>query len=316
MVTPTAPVPVRRLVSGPVRRPTPSAMRGRRQWVGVLFCLPLLVLVLAFVAWPIISLVRYSFTKYNGLTDPKWVGLENYRFLVSWPDFHRILFNNAVLAAAVSVWVCLPFLLSIVIFRMRRADLLRTILFVPAMLSPIVVGGVFRIVLADNGPVNGTLRSLHLGWIAPQWLSSDRFVLVTVIVVIAWATMGSGVLFYSAALANISPSYLEAAELDGATVRQMIWHIYRPALRPVTRFWMLLLTVTTVTGFFPWIYGLTNGGPGVSSTTLDYAVYQTLNQGDQLGRGAAIAVVAVLLVGVVIALQLVSRRLRGEESWS
>ncbi len=140
--------------------------------------------------------------------------------------------------------------------------------------------------------------------------------LITVILVICWATMGSGVLFYSSGLAALPPSYAEAAALDGAGFLRVVHHIYRPALRPITRFWTMLLTVSTITGFFPWIYGLTNGGPGVSSTTLDYAVYVTLNQGDQLGRGAAIALVAVVLVLIVLAIQQLGRVLRGDAEWT
>ena len=271
--------------------------------------------MIVFVAWPLVDLVRFSFSRYDGLTPARWVGTANYRFLWNWQDFRRILFNNAVLAAGVVVWVVVPFMLAVLVFPMRRANLVRTILFIPAMLSPIVVGAAFRIVLADDGPVNETLRSAGLEALAPGWLSSERFVLITVIVVICWATMGSGVLFFSSGLASLSPSYVEAAALDGASFRQIVWHIYRPALRPITRFWTILLTVSTITGFFPWIYGLTNGGPGVSSTTLDYAVYVTLNQGDQLGRGAAIALVAVALVLVVIAVQQVGRITRRGAEW-
>lgn len=303
--------------------PTTSKRRNRaeqggirRSLLGLVFCLPLLVAVVVLVWRPIVSLVRYSFTKYDGLNDPTWVGLANYRFLLSWDDFHRILFNNVVLAAGSLVWVAVPFLLAIIVFPLRRADLVRAVLFVPAMLSPIIVGAVFRIVLADDGPVNSLLNSVGLGFLAPGWLSDESFVLVTVILVITWATMGSGVLFYSAGLAAIDPGYFEAARIDGAGFGQMLWHIYRPALRPITRFWMLLLIVSTVTGFFPWIYGLTGGGPGVSSTTLDYAVYQTLNQGGQLGRGAAIAVIAVILVCLILAVQHVTRLLRREGDWS
>jgi ABC-type sugar transport system permease subunit len=292
---------------------TSSAAIGPR-FTGMLYCLPLLGLVVVFVAWPLIDLVRFSFSSYDGLTPARWVGLENYRFLWNWHDFRRILLNNAVLAAGVVVWVVVPFMLAVFVFPMRRANLVRTILFIPAMLSPIVVGAAFRIVLADDGPVNETLRSVGLDKLAPGWLSSERFVLITVIVVICWATMGSGVLFFSSGLAALSPSYVEAAALDGANFRQIVWHIYRPALRPITRFWTILLTVSTITGFFPWIYGLTNGGPGVSSTTLDYAVYVTLNQGNQLGRGAAIALIAVALVLLVLAVQQGGRiRSRGAE---
>lgn len=297
-----------------VRRP--SAAARRRSLVGLLFCLPLLILVLVFVAWPIITLVRYSFSDYGGLADPVWVGLKNYLFLIEWKDFHRILLNNVLILGGLLIWVTVPFILSILIFKLPRADFLRAVLFIPAMLSPIIVGGVFRIVLADDGPVNSVLKAIGLGAIAPGWLSDSNFVLVTLALVICWATCGSGILFYTAGLTAISPSYLEAAQLDGANWWQMVWHIYRPALRPISRFWILLLTVTTITGFFPWVYGLTLGGPGVSSTTLDFAVYLTLNQGNQLGRGAAIAVVAVLLVLIVITVQQIFRRLRREDDWA
>lgn len=266
--------------------------------------------------WPIVSLVRYSFTDYGGLADPIWVGLKNYRFLAKWPDFRRIVLNNVVILGGLSIWVSVPFVLSIMLFGGRRANTIRTILFVPAMLSPIIVGNVFRIILADDGPVNSALRTVGLGRLAPGWLSNDKFVLVTLALVICWATMGSGILFYTSGLSAISPSYVEAAQLDGANWRQIVWHIYRPALRPITRFWTLLLIVTTVTGFFPWVYGLTLGGPGVSSTTLDFAVYRTLNQGNQLGRGAAIAVIAVLLVLLVLAGQQVMRLLRRDAAWT
>jgi ABC-type sugar transport system permease subunit len=266
--------------------------------------------------WPLVDLVRFSFSRYDGLTPARWVGTANYRFLWNWEDFRRILVNNAILALGVALWVVVPFVLSILVFTMKRANLIRTILFIPAMLSPIVVGAAFRIVLADDGPVNESLRTVGLGALAPGWLSSERFVLVTVILVICWATMGSGVLFYSSGLAALPPSYAEAAALDGAGFLRLVHHIYRPALRPITRFWTMLLTVSTITGFFPWIYGLTNGGPGVSSTTLDYAVYVTLNQGDQLGRGAAIALVAVVLVVIILAIQQFGRVIRRDQEWT
>src|SRR3954454_559365 len=295
------------------RKARPSSARGIE---GLLFCLPLLALVGVFVVWPMVDLVRISFSKYDGLTPARWVGTANYRFLWNWEDFRRILLNNAILVLGVALWVVVPFVLSILVFTMKRANLIRTILFIPAMLSPIVVGAAFRIVLADDGPVNESLRTVGLGALAPGWLSSERFVLITVILVICWATMGSGVLFYSSGLAALPASYAEAAALDGAGFLRVVHHIYRPALRPITRFWTMLLTVSTITGFFPWIYGLTNGVPGVSSTTLDYAVYVTLNQGDQLGRGAAIALVAVVLVLMVLAIQQLGRVLRGDAEWT
>lgn len=283
---------------------------------GLAFVAPQLLLMLVFVIWPLVMVVYYSTTKYDGISDPVDVGLSNYVFLATWSDFHRILFNNVVLVSGLLLWVSVPFILAIIIFPMRGSALIRSILYVPAMLPPIIVGGVFRIVLADTGPINEGLRAIGLGDLAPGWFTDPTVVLFTVILVIGWATLGSGVLFYSAGLAAISPSLIEAAQLDGVNRTQMIWHIYRPALRPITRFWILLLTVSTVTGFFPWIYGLSQGGPGVASTTLDYAIYRTLNQGSELGRGAAIAVVSLIFIAIIVLLQAASRRLRRDEEWA
>lgn len=268
-----------------------------------------------FVYGPLAAVFYYSTTKWDGISDPIPVGLHNYEFLLTWPDFHRIMFNNLLLIAGVVVWVAVPFVLSILIFPMRAAPWIRAILYIPAILPPIIAGGVFRIVLADDGPINETLRNVGLGFLAPGWLTDGSFVLITVVLVIGWATLGSGILFYSTGIAAISPAYIEAATLDGANWFQLVWHIYRPALRPITRFWILLLTVTTVTGFFPWIYGLTQGGPGVASTTLDFAIYQTLNQGSELGRGAAIAVVSLVFIGLIVTGQAVMRHVRRAEEW-
>ncbi|WP_339618823.1 sugar ABC transporter permease [uncultured Salinibacterium sp.] len=283
---------------------------------GQAFVLPQLLLILAFIFWPLCAVFYYSTTQYDGLSEPINVGLDNFVFLATWPDFYRILLNNLVLIGGVVVWVLVPFIMAIAVFPMKAASTIRAILYIPAMLPPIIVGGVFRIVLADEGPVNAGLRAAGLGFLAPGWFTDPNFVLITVVVVIGWATLGSGVLFYSTGLAAISPSYIEAAQLDGVNRWQLIWHIYRPALRPITRFWILLLTISTVTGFFPWIYGLTQGGPGVASTTLDYAVYATLNQGSTLGRGAAIAVVSLVFIALIVLIQTGMRRIRKAEEWN
>jgi ABC-type sugar transport system permease subunit len=280
-----------------------------------LFCLPAVGLLALFVGYPLCRLVYYSLTNYDGLSAPTWFGFGNYRFLIGWPNFHRVLFNNAILVLGVVVWVLIPFIVSVVIFPLRRANAIRAILFIPALLPPIIVGGVFRLLLADDGILNQVLHDLGLGYLALPWLSSPKVVLFTIIGVIAWATLGTGVLLYSTGLSAMSPSYVEAARLDGASWVKMLWYIYRPALRGITRFWALLLTATTVTGFFPWIYGLTQGGPGSSSTTLDYDVYLSLSS-DELGRASAIAVVSILFVVTVILVQRGLMRLGSGREWA
>jgi ABC-type sugar transport system permease subunit len=283
---------------------------------GLLFTLPFLVLAVAFVVIPIGLVFYYSFTKYDGLADPEWVGLDNYKFLFEGEDFRRIIVNNLVLVAGLGLWIALPFVIAILIFGHPRANQLRALLFVPALLPPIIAAGMFRTLLLDNGPLNEGLRSLGLDALALPWLSDDKLVLVAVILVITWATVGTGVLFFTAGLSAISRSYIEAAVIDGARWHQVVWDIYRPALRPVTRFWALLLTVATVTALFPWIFALTKGGPGVASTTLDFQVYSVGISGGNIGVGSAVAVIGVMLIVVLLLLQYAGYRMRHAEEWT
>lgn len=312
--TAAADVPVVHSSGRPARRRLSA--RAQERLAGLLFVAPLVAMLVVFAAIPLGRVVYYSLTRYDGLTPAEWVGIDNYRFLLEWPDFGRIVLNNVLLVCGIVVWVAVPFVLAIVLFGQRRANVVRTILFVPALLPPIIIGGVFRLLLADGGPVNEALRTVGLGALAQPWLADEHLVLLSVVAVIAWAVMGTGVMLYTAGLATISPSYVEAAILDGARWHQLLWHIYRPALRPVTRFWALLLTVGTVTSFFPWIYGLTQGGPGIASTTLDFQVYVSGIQDGRLGLGSAIAVVGIVLIVVLLAVQVAVGRMRRAGEWT
>lgn len=272
-------------------------------------------MLLVFVYAPMVRLGYYAFTEYDGFGAPEWVGLDNFRFLLGWEDFHRAILNTVLLAAGLIVWVTLPFLLAVVVFGRRSANLVRAILFLPALLPPLIVGRAFRLVLAEQGPINESFRAIGLGGLAQPWITSEIWVIPSLIAVIAWATMGTGVLLYSAGLAALSRDYVEAALVDGARWHQLVYYIYRPALAPVTRFWLLLLTIGTVTSFFPWILGLTQGGPGIASTTLDYQVYRSGVQTSRLGLASAIAIVGVLVVAALLSAQVLVRRLRGADEW-
>jgi ABC-type sugar transport system permease subunit len=284
--------------------------RTRQQVRALLFVLPTLFLLGVFVYLPLARAIRYSFTQWDGLSPPREVGFANYSYLWHFDDFHRVVQNTAILVLGIALWVALPFVIALVIHGMRHEGLVRLVLFVPGLLPAVVIGGVFRLILANDGPLNSAFRSVGLGFLAVGWLSDPRWVLWTVILTIAWAVLGSGVLFYSAGLTSVPTSQVEAARMDGASWAQLAWFVYRPALRPVTRFWTLALTVSTVTGFFPWIYSLTHGGPGISSTTIDYQVWQTGIVNGQYGLASAMSVVVLAFVMLLLAVQLVGRRVR------
>ena len=284
------------------------------RWQGLLFVLPVLTLVGVFVYAPLVDAVLHSFTRWDGIGPATWVGLANYQNLVDSRDFHEVLTNQVILVAGVAVWVVVPLWLAMLLHERRFAGLTRALLLIPPLLPPVIVGSVFRMILSDPGPVNTTLRGVGLDALALGWLTDTDLVLFSIMFIIAWATMGTGVLFYSSALSSLDPALPEAARMDGAAWRQVAWHVYRPHLRPVTRFWMLLLTVATVTAFFPWIYPLTQGGPGISSTTLDFDIWGTGIRDGQFGRASAIAVVSLVFIALLLGSQLLARSLRERRS--
>ncbi len=309
--------------AGLLRRPAPPHRVRRwaasRDWAGLIFMAPIVVLVVAMVGIPVGRTIYYSLTNYAGLGQPQYTGSANYSELLKDHTFRRVLLNNLLLVLGLIVWVSVPFLLAVMLHGKRFADVMRTLLFVPVLLPPVVVGTAFRIVLSDEGPVNGALHTIGLGAISPGWLTDEHLVLFSVVLVITWAVMGSGVLFYSAGLAAIPSERMEAARIDGAEWRHLVRHVYRPALRHVTRFLVLLLTVSTVTGFFPWIFGLTSGGPGVSSYTLDFDVYQAGIVGGDYGRASAIAVCSIvflcLMLGAMTVASRIGERLRAKRDF-
>lgn len=297
--------------AGATPRTRPARRRARRhaaRGTGLLFLLPALAVVGFFILYPLVRMLYLSLTKYDGLSEPEFVGLSNYAYLAHWPDFRRILANTFLLLLGVPIWVIGPLLLSVVLFGRRRAGVYRVLFLVPALLPALVVGLIFRIVLSEQGPVNSGLRAVGLGSLAKGWVSSDPWVLVTIVAVIAWGLFGMGVLFYSAALSTIPAETIEAAILDGASWNRLVWHILCPELMPAVRFWVSFLALSTVTAFFSWIFTLTRGGPGVASTTLDFAVYQLALVRSDLGRAAAVSVVGIAVLALVLVLGVVVRR--------
>lgn len=274
--------------------------RGARRRNGTLFILPALLVIALFIIAPLVRLVYLSLTDYDGFTEPVWVGFSNFEYLWTWPDFRRIVLNTFILLLGIPIWVVVPFVIAVVLYGWRSSGLFRGLFLIPALIPPLVIGLIFRIVLSDQGPVNSSLRSVGLGALAVGWVSRDPWVLVTIVVVILWGMFGMGVLFYSSALTAVSTETIEAAILDGAPWRFVVWHILRPELIPAALFWTVFLALATVTAFFSWIFALTTGGPGVASTTVDYSTYQRALVLGEFGTAAAISIIGILILVAVV----------------
>jgi ABC-type sugar transport system permease subunit len=271
--------------------------------VALLLLLPALALLGVFRVIPIGEAFYLSLTRWNGVGEPEWVGLANYEALLKDRTFRTALTNNLAILIAVPAWVLLPLFVASLIHRAPPgARFFRLALFLPAVLSPVVIGAFFNVMLQYSGPVNELLRMAGLDWVASEWLQSSRTALPVVMVVFIWATLGIGVLVYLAGLAQVNPESWDAARLDGAGFWQVQRHITIPELRRVIEFWTVIVLISSFTAVFPFIYTLTRGGPGYSTYTLDYYVYDKAFQGSALGYASAVGVVLLVIVGGLAAL--------------
>jgi ABC-type sugar transport system permease subunit len=252
---------------------------------------------------PSVSVVAYSFTNWEPGYPSPWVGLKNYKDLATSADFHQILINQGILMLGIPLWMIVPLAVAFLLYEgVPYPGVFRTIFFFPAMVSPALVGILFTFILLPDGPLNSLLRTVGLGSLARSWLSDPTLVRPTIIVLLAWATMGVGVVIFSAALSVLPTELLEAASLDGANWWQRFRHVVLPGIRGTVELWAVILVVTVFLGVFPWIFTLTRGGPGNLSTTFDFDIYRNALTLGYFGTAAAESVYLLLIVGSIIAI--------------
>ena len=272
----------------------------RRAAVESTFIWPMLLLVGVLMLFPTGTAIYRSFFDWNPGYDSPFVGFGNYRYLLKSDVFREIAVNQLIFVLGVPIWSTLPLFVALLLYeRVPAAGLFRTIFFFPAVLSPVILGLVFRSFLRTDGVLNVTLQDIGLGSLARPWIDDPTYVKPVMIIVAAWYTMGFGVIFYSAALSTVAPELFEAAELDGANWIQRLWHIMIPRIMPI---FLLNVVFSVATAFllFPYAYVLTRGGPGYASTSIDYDIYQNSLQSGFYGIASAEAVLLLLVMAVTL----------------
>lgn len=270
---------------------------------------PLLLLApaLALLAWlqvfPLADAVRLAFTNWDGFDAPHWIGLDNFHALLHDERFRQAVTHNLIVAAILPVWVAIPYGIAWCLHtKILGWRFFRFVFFLPAVLSPVVIGVYYGIVLGPDGAFNSILRSVGLGALAREWLNEPSLTLAVVIAIVIWSTFGVGVLIFLSALANLDHELVDAAQVDGASRLQIQRHVVFWQLLPVIEFWAVIIVIVSFTAFFPLIYTLTQGGPGFASYTADFDLYQEAFGDGRLGFASAIGVVLLLVVAIVATL--------------
>ena len=283
------------------RRGDARAHSARRHLAELPYLVPVALLLAAFTFVPAAIAWTHAFTAWNPGYDSPFIGLDNFRTLFADPTFREVLGNQVVFLLGVPLWVLLPLALSLLLYeRVPAAGLFRTILFFPAVLPPTIIAIMFRSLLAPDGLVNDVLRTVGLGGLAQPWLDSPGLVKISLILLLAWAGLGVGVVMFGAALSSVSVELFEAAALDGANFLQRLRFVVIPGIRGTIVLYTVLQVLTVFLFLFAWIYVLTNGGPGFASTTMDFDIFERSMAQGFFGVAAAESIVLVGCVAVLI----------------
>lgn len=280
--------------------------RWRKGWLGPALILPAVVIFGVYIAYPVVANVGASFFG-NTEADPsmRFVGLDNYEWVATARP-SLLAFRNVLVFAVLTIpfQMVLGLLLAVALEGrgLLRATL-RTLLFLPVVLTPVVVGYLYADLLeASNGPINSALRAIGMGFATQEWLANPDLALPVVAFVNVWMWTGFSMAIYQAALTSLDEEVLEAAALDGANRRQTLWHVIVPMLRPA-HFSLLILGVIGTLKTFDLVYVLTRGGPDNASQVPTTLLFQTLLDGRD-GRAAAIGTVVFVLAMIITAFQL------------
>ncbi len=296
---------------------------SQKAWLGYLFILPAVVLIVFFLIYPTIRTIQLSFDTGLGFTTTEYVGLQHYINLFtrdrlffdisSWPPsgavFNTILWLILFTFGTVGIGLFVAVLANSV----RYEVLIKTIIFVPMAISFTAAGIIWRFVYSPD-PNSGILNALLVGLIPSAtpipWLGRTDIVNYALIIAGIWLWTGFCMVIISAALKGLPTEVLEAAKVDGANPWQSFWRVTFPMLWPT----ILVITTTMIINVlkaFDLVYIMTQGGPRGASRIIGFSMYWETFQNGKPGYGAAIAVIMLILVTPFVIINI--RRYRREE---
>lgn len=268
--------------------------------------LPALLIYAIFYLYPTLSNLRYAFTEWDGLLEPRFIGLENFTRTVTNDDiFRKVLGNNIEFSFLVIVFqTAFSLLFAIFLLKNTRTSIaLRTLYFFPTILSSVSVALVWMFIYEPNlGALNTLLRNFGFDSLALSWLGSETITLRAIAFTQVWFHTGQMMVVYIAGLQQIPQELYEAAEMDGASRWQQFKSVTWPMALPTTA---VVLAYTTIQSFraFDLIYTMTGGGPNNSTNILVTLIYQSAFGEYRFGYAASLSVYLVVFILLLTWLQ-------------
>jgi ABC-type sugar transport system permease subunit len=314
----------RRLADSAVAAGSPVAAGARTQrWPGwlaqlwaqrgpYLFLLPAMALLSLTYLYPVLRIVWDGLFRHSG-GSAVYVGLTNYQVLLDTPDVRTAFQNNLKLLGAIPIILLLSVIVAYIFNEnIRGRWLYQTLIFLPTVISVVVVGVLFMYILRPSGLLNEILTSIGLDFLALNWLGDVRVAIYAIMGTIVWKELGFGIMLFRARLASLDPEYFDAARVDGANELQLLWHVVVPQLIGIVEFFTIYYVIAIFASVFGYVFVITYAGPAKSTTVLDFEIYQYAFLRNN--RGMASALSFLLLIGTSVFIYLEYRLRKGLEA--
>jgi raffinose/stachyose/melibiose transport system permease protein len=272
-----------------------------------LYILPAFIFYILFVLFPLGDTFITSFTQWNGISEKTWVGLENYSKNLSNKKITSSIKHSFILIIFYSF---LPIIIGLLIagimirVKIHGMATYRAILFLPQILSMIVVGISWRWIYAPKGPLNSGLDFFGLESVSRAWLGSFDFALPFVGLIGTWVMFGFTMILFIAGVQKIPTELYDAAKVDGAGALAEFFNVTLPNLRGEIIV-ALIFTVTLALRNFDLIYITTGGGPGTSTMIPSMFIYKKAFQMNQVGSASSLGIMLTLLIFTLVSLILI-----------
>ncbi|WP_058308545.1 carbohydrate ABC transporter permease [Gracilibacillus massiliensis] len=274
-----------------------------------LFLLPNLSGFLIFTLFPIMAVFVLSLFEWSLLSDPKFVGLQNYIDLFTNDNnFIRVLLNTIFFTV---VYVSLNLLVALIFAawlnqKIKGIGVYRAILFLPVLVPPVAIALIWQFMYEPQvGLINNLLELI--GFEGVNWLGNSDYAMFALIIMCVWQQFGYNMLIFLAALKGIPQTLLEAASIDGAKPLTRFIRISLPTISPAILFGTVMTLITSFQ-IFDQVFILTNGGPGYATEVLGLYIYKNAFDWFQMGYGAALAVVLFVIILTVTLIQLLLQK--------
>jgi raffinose/stachyose/melibiose transport system permease protein len=297
---------------GPKR--APGGLRRRRRMMAWVFMIPLVVVNVLVILGPSVATIYYSFTEWSGLGPAEFVGLQNYRDILSDGDFyiamwHNVLWTVIFLTVPISMGLLGAFLLSQIT---RFQMFFRVAYFIPYVVASVVNAALWQNILDPDRGIGSSLASIGIPFLdGVSFFGSERLALPSVAFVNNWAWWGFIVLLFLTALQSVDAQLYEAAKIDGAGRWQQFLNVTLPGIRPTLVF-VVLLTIINSLLVFDYVYIITRGGPAGASEVVGTLMYKEAFERFEAGYAAAMGLGLSFISGLIVLVFIFLRR-RGWE---